>query len=272
MDNKPSLDKLFQDIYTSYKNQKPRSAIKDLHTVLKLKNTNYEIHYHAQTIPQIPTIIVANHFVRQPFLRRSFFTTSESMITSAIITQLASRFLGKKITWVVKNDLRQNLFFLSIRLRKIQLASIYCHNFIGVAQNYPFGQFAKWAKFLKAGYNICVFPEGVVSAIIREPKPGFDKLLDYLKSKKVVFQILPVSIYYKSGSFMAEVGYPIEHTPRASRLPSQQCYPLPTTYQSTYKAPINNKSRNLELKLGNNRQMIRHKNFWDLKPQQFKVV
>ena len=212
MDNKPSLDKLFQDIYTSYKNQKPRSAIKDLHTVLKLKNTNYEIHYHAQTIPQIPTIIVANHFVRQPFLRRSFFTTSESMITSAIITQLASRFLGKKITWVVKNDLRQNLFFLSIRLRKIQLASIYCHNFIGVAQNYPFGQFAKWAKFLKAGYNICVFPEGVVSAIIREPKPGFDKLLDYLKSKKVVFQILPVSIYYKSGSFMAEVGYPIEHT------------------------------------------------------------
>lgn len=205
-----SSDKFFQEIYQSYKNHKHRSPVEDFKTLLKLKKINYKVYFRTKNIAKIPAIIAANHFVHPLLARKSPFTTTESMITSAIITQAASVFLGEKITWVVKNDLRENIFFLSINLRKIQLASIYCHNFIGVAQNYPFGQFRKWAKFLKSGYSIGVYPEGLVSSQMREAKPGFNTLLDYLKSRKVIFQILPVSIYYKSSSYVADVGYPVK--------------------------------------------------------------
>ena len=242
MVQKPSLDKLFAGIYKSYKAQKRRNAVRDFETILKLKKFKYEINFQVKDIPQIPTIIVANHFVRPFFLRLSPFTTSESMITSAIITQLASRLMGDKITWVVKNDLKENIFFLSIKLRKIQLASIYCYNFIGVSKNYPFGQFEKWAKFLKSGYSIAVYPEGQISSQMKEAKPGFDKLLDYLKSIKVIFQILPVSIYCKKGSFETIVGYPINPTAPGAEAAKTTMLSiagnLPVYLQGTYRKKI----------------------------------
>ncbi|OGE10866.1 hypothetical protein A3A60_02720 [Candidatus Curtissbacteria bacterium RIFCSPLOWO2_01_FULL_42_26] len=210
MAQKPTLDKLFADIYKSYKDQKRRNILKDFETILKLKKIKYELTYQTKVVPKIPTIIIANHFTRPLLLRKSLLTTSESMITSAIITKAASHLLGDKITWVVKNDLKTNIFFLSIRLRKIQLASIYTHNFIGVAQNYPFGEFQKWAKLLKSGYSIGVYPEGLVSSQMRETKPGFDKLPDCLKSRKTQFQILPVSIYYAKSMFLAKANEPIQ--------------------------------------------------------------
>ena len=239
MPQKPTLDKLFQQIYQSYKAQKRRNPVGDFETLLRLKKINYQVYSQTKNVAKIPTIIAANHFVRPLFPRRSFLTTIESMITSAVITHAASSLVDDKITWVVKNDLRENLFFLNIKVRKIQLASIYTHSFIGVSQNYPFGEFQQWAKFLKAGYSIGLYPEGLVSSQMREAKPGFDKLLSYLKSRGVLFQILPVGIYYENGTFFAQVSAPIvprqDCTETANSAMASIANSLPIHLQGFYK-------------------------------------
>src|SRR3989344_435295 len=135
---KEKLEKLLQNIYTSYKANRRLDPLEDFKAFLELKKVKYKLTLQTPDISKIPTIIIANHFVRPLILRRSILTTSESIITSGIISQIASICLGKKITWVVKNDLTENIFFLNLKVRKIQLAAIFCYDFIGVSKNYPF--------------------------------------------------------------------------------------------------------------------------------------
>lgn len=200
-----SLSKFFDELYQSYLDNEKRDCFEDFKTYLELKKIKHEVKFETKNIAKIPTIVVANHFVRPLILRRSMLTTAESMATSAIISLAASMLVGKKTTVVVKNDLVENIFFFSLKLRKIQLASIYCYDFIGVSNNYPFGEFEKWAQTLKSGFNIVAYPEAIVSQQMKKIRPGFENLLSYLKDKKIKYQILPVSVYWTHGQFVVHV-------------------------------------------------------------------
>jgi len=239
-----SLDKFFGELYQSYKDGQKRDMLKDFEKYLAIKKVKYKIDYESKNISKIPTIIVANHFVRPLLPRRSFLTTGESAITSAIITIAAAKLVGKKITWVVKDDLTENVFFLSLKMRKIQLAAIYCYDAIGVSRNYPFGQFEKWAIYLKKGYSIGSYPEAAVSREMKKAKVGFAELLKYLKNNKIKYQILPVSIYFSKSSFYAHVAKPI--TPFADPAKSANlamlkiASNLPIFWQGDYKKEAEN--------------------------------
>lgn len=204
-----TLTALLDGVHASYKQNKKRNPIADFNRFLKIKDIKYHIDYEDQIIPRIPAIIVANHFVRPLLIRRSFLTTSESAITSSIITTAAAKLLGKKITWVVKNDLAENIFFLSLKMRKIQLASIYCYDYIGISKNYPFGNFQEWVRYLASGYSIGAYPEAVISTRMKNAQVGFASLLKYLSGQKIKYQILPVSIYWQKGIFYCIVSEPV---------------------------------------------------------------
>lgn len=204
------LQNFFQQISLGAKRGEKRDLTQDLKLLLSTLNIKYETKIAQKKLSDKPTIVLSNHYTRSLISRGSFFTTLDSMITSAIIAQEVSKLSKRKITATVKNDLKTNMLFLSIKTRKIQLAAIDTYDLIGISKNYPFGDKPKWAKAIRDGKNVIAYPEGVVSRKLTKFKPELLTLLEHLKSQKLSFQVLPVSIYTSKKDYKVNIGKPID--------------------------------------------------------------
>lgn len=192
----------FQKTLEAAKKGKKLDVKHDLELVLAKSGVKYEFLNQLRQIPDKPTIIVSNHFARPLLFRKSLFTTHESIITSAIIAKSIEKLSKRPLTCTVKNDLLTNIFFLSVKTRKVQLAAIDAYDFIGVFKNYPFGSVQKWVNALKQGINILTYPEGVVSTTMKKSKPGFAIILAELNKRGIDYQILPLAIWSQGGKFV----------------------------------------------------------------------
>lgn len=204
MFNNPNLNKFFEKVYKSGKLDKKRDLATDLSDLLVICNTKYEAQI-PKKIPDKPTIILSNHYVRNIFTRRSLFTTFDSMITSAIIAKEVKKVSKRQITAAVKNDLRTNVLFLSVKNRKLQLAAIDTYDLMGISKKYPFGDKAKWQKAIEEGKNILAYPEGTVTRKFKKIKPNLISLIKFLTSQNLDFQVLPVAIYHQKGKFVVHI-------------------------------------------------------------------
>ena len=207
---KSKLKDLLAQVYSSHLDNQKREIVDDFKKILNITNVKWHQASKPKPIANIPTLVAVNHFVRPLILRKSLFTTFDSMTTSAIVTLMHSKITKRKLTWVVKNDIAANILFLSTKLRKIQIATIDCYDFIGVSQNYPFGQFPKWQNYLEKGFDIAFYPEGATSRNLKSARLGFIDLLNFLNSKEMGYQILPVSIYFEKGEFIVNFSDPIK--------------------------------------------------------------
>ena len=207
---KSKLKDLLAQVYSSHLDNQKREIVDDFEKILNITNVKWHQASKPKPIANIPTLVAVNHFVRPLILRKSLFTTFDSMTTSAIVTIMYSKLSKRKLTWVVKNDIAANILFLSTKLRKIQIGAIDCYNFIGVSQNYPFGQFPKWQNYLEKGFDIAFYPEGATSRNLKSARLGFIDLLNFLNSKEMGYQILPVSIYFEKGEFIVNFSDPIK--------------------------------------------------------------
>src|SRR3989344_5970045 len=201
---KPDKDiqTFFSQIHSSYLKNQKRDLNQDFAKLLKISNIKWTANFCQRSISEIPTIVAVNHFVRPWLHRKNFFTTFDSMITSAIVTLSYQKISKRKLTWVTKDNLQEKILFLHIKTRKIQLEAIDCYNFIGISKNYPFARFEKWQQYFKNGFDIAFYPEGKTSNGLKKVGNRFIKLLKFLKQHKIVFQILPVSIYLKKSQFL----------------------------------------------------------------------
>jgi len=211
------LNDLFSQVYSSHLDNQKREVADDFKKILNITNVKWHQASKPKPIANIPTLVAVNHFVRPLILRKSLFTTFDSMTTSAIVTLMHSKITKRKLTWVVKNDIAANILFLSTKLRKIQIATIDCYDFIGVSQNYPFGQFPKWQNYLEKGFDIAFYPEGATSRNVKNARPGFIDLLNFLNSQEMGYQILPVSIYFENSSFYVNFSNTIKASSDAAK-------------------------------------------------------
>ncbi len=193
---------MLEDILESYTAGKHRDLVEDSREILNQESITYTVSNKIKTIPNEPTIIASNHYIRPFMARKNLLTTYESLYTSAIITQEVAKMTRRKLAWVVKNDLAESIGPFSIHIRDFQKKVIRIYDFIGVGKNYPFGQRASWASYLNRGYNIACYPEAKVSAKLLAPKPGLNSVINYLKNKKINVNILPVAVYWDGNKFV----------------------------------------------------------------------
>ena len=236
---KSKLKDLLAQVYSSHLDNQKREIVDDFEKILNITNVKWRQATKPKPINNISTLLAVNHFVRPLILRKSLFTTFDSMTTSAIVTLMHSKITKRKLTWVVKNDIAENIIFLSTKLRKIQIAAIDCYNFIGVSKNYPFGQFPKWQNYLEKGFDIAFYPEGATSRNLKSARLGFIDLLNFLNSHGVGCQILPVSIYFENSSFYVNFSNTIKASNDAAEDAHQTMLKiakgLPENLQGNYK-------------------------------------
>lgn len=200
---------IFAQIYTSYRQRESRNLKEDAQTYLKNNKIKYEINVHPGKIENIPTLIAANHHTRPLIARNSSFTTVDSIITTSLISLAANKLTSRKLIWIVKNDLKSNIFFFNLKARKTQLAAIDVYDFVGIGKGYPFGQKKKWLNSLNSGFNIAFYPEAKTSTKLKRAKPAFAEIINYLQEENITFQILPVTVYEKRKVFYVTVANPI---------------------------------------------------------------
>jgi len=251
------LKQLFKDIDTSYTKGEKRNLIADFKRLLKITNVTYEAEYRQRGLAKLPTIIASNHYVRPLFVRKSLFTTLDSMITSAIITLSLSKLTKNKITWVVKNNIRGDLLFYDNIISKTQLTAISCYDFIGDSNGYPFGAYQKWLEYLKAGYYIALYPEGKISRVLQNQKDGFEKKLKHLLTEKLKFQILPVSIWSHGDYFKVTFGKVIKPNCSPDKIAHETminiALGLPSQLRGDYAKSVGEYGRSSNLNFGNYR-------------------
>src|SRR3990167_10673103 len=127
---KSKLKDLLAQVYSSHLDNQKREIVDDFEKILNITNVKWRQATKPKPINNISTLLAVNHFVRPLILRKSLFTTFDSMTTSAIVTLMHSKITKRKLTLVVKNDIAANILFLITKLLKIQIAAIDCGNFI----------------------------------------------------------------------------------------------------------------------------------------------
>lgn len=225
MGNKKDFFKIFFEVSGA---DRKLDLKEDLISILNNSNTRYELLSLPKKIADIPTIILSNHLVRPVFYRKSLFTTHESILTTAIIAKSLGKLSNRPLTSAVKNDLKTNIFFLSVKLRKIQLAAIDKYGLIGISKNYPFGNREKWVNAVLSGKNIIAYPEGVTSTQMKKAKTGLKSILDQLNSKNIDYQILPVGIWANGRAFQLKMAKPLEKSKNTSNLEKQSILTIAT--------------------------------------------
>lgn len=236
------MDLDFKEIQEAAKTGKKLDVKQDLAKILANSKVKYTFLDQLKTIPDKPTIILANHFVRPSLFRRSLFTTQESILTSAIISKSIEKLSTRPLTCTVKNDIITNIFFLSVKAHKAQLAAIDVYDFIGVFKNYPFGSVKKWTKALSDGKNILVYPEGTVSTAMKKSKAAFSQILATINKQNIDYQILPVAISSQGPNFILKQANIIKNSPNTNGIANQSVLEiaamLPANLRGYYKLEV----------------------------------
>ena len=200
---------VFDEILESFQKKEKRDGIHDCRNFLKTSKIKYEFNYSIKSLKDIPTFVPVNHYCRNFLQRKSLLTTIDSIITVALVTVGLSNLTTRKTTWILKNNLDKTFPYKFTKLRKVQLAAIYCYDLIGVSQNYPFSKIDEWENKLKRRFNIAFFPEGSPSRELKQTNGDFEKYLALLKEKIGNIQILPTSVYYTDKTFFIKFHRPM---------------------------------------------------------------
>jgi len=218
---KDPKNSILSDICNSAIKNKKRNLNQDCQDFLQLHNIRYYIKTLAKPLEDIPTLVAVNHYCRPLVRRKSLFTTLDSIITTSLATVAHSKVSKRQITWVAKNDLKTNILFFSVKVRKVQLAVIKVYDLLSVGKHYPFNNKNKWVYFLKNGCDIGFYPEAVIGTKMRPAKANFQDMLYFLKQQNIKFQVLPVTIYQKGGTFYVVITKTIKSSQNADEIASQ---------------------------------------------------
>lgn len=172
-------------------------------------------------IPDRPTLVVANHFVRPLIHRRQPFTTIEAIVTTGIITHGMEQLVpNKRLEWMAQGDLPpKKILSLSLGDREMQKAAIECYNHIPVSSDpeLAFATIKEVKDRLLSGVNVGVYPEGGVkyTDALTRYKMGvfqaeFGFLLLSLQRNRVDFQILPTTVYEEDSQYNLTFGKVIQ--------------------------------------------------------------
>lgn len=228
---------IVNQLLDSYKKGQKRHSLKDCESFLKENKIDYKFIHKNLKIRSIPTLIPVNHYVRPFFWRKSLLTTIDSAITAALGTVGLSKITTRPTTWVVRNNLASSFPFKLTKLRRAQLAAIFCYDLIGVSKNYPFSNIEVWEDKLKSGFNVAFFPEGSPSKQIKTANGEFSGYLHKLNKKIPNLQILPTSVFYSEKIFFVKFHSPLKINGQPQKLAD---------------SVMTKVAKNLPLNLGNN--------------------
>ncbi|OGH14584.1 MAG: hypothetical protein A3H50_01510 [Candidatus Levybacteria bacterium RIFCSPLOWO2_02_FULL_37_10] len=210
---------LFQAIKESAGLGRKRSYLDDSKKLLELKKAEWENHYLQDCIPDLPTLIVANHYSRTPLMRigDSFMTTNDSLVLSAVITQGIPKLSPRRTTWLTKGNLSGPLSRFS-GARKAQEAAIACYDLIDVDNKSSREIYESLQEAISEGLNIGIYPQGRIGRVLKKPRrgiigfrektefTGFRAVISLLSRTGLPFQIMPVSVFQQSGKYQAIFG------------------------------------------------------------------
>ncbi len=203
-----STQELFRDVKSSAARGERRDHVVDSEAFLKLENIKWRTKLPQHDIPDIPTLVVPNHYKRSwmhrgwpPSLRKTVLTTRESLITTSIISVEMSKLLSRKTTWLAKSEISEKFLIFKSEDRKMQRAITNWYNFIPADSN-PQIVCQRVVGSLEAGVNVGLYPAVKPSQRPQPASKDFKVLIGMLNRERVSYQILPVSIFYEDGEFV----------------------------------------------------------------------
>lgn len=215
-----SPDEHFKNVYASYLQKERRDPLKDSRVLLDLLNQRgfkFEIEV-STNIPDMPSLIVANHHIR-PLLSRQLYpivskqkvrlsTAADIILTSSVIGVGTTEFSKRSLIFAQAADVSEGLMCIKCLDRKTQSAFLDVYGFIPVYPDQKKNSRAafKIIRALKSGQNVAIYPEGVVNLNsfeglkylmhpdrLRQFNNNIESLLKI--ALRGGFQILPVSVY-----------------------------------------------------------------------------
>lgn len=186
--------------------------------------------YTQKNIPDVCTIVLANHYCPPWMERGNLFsidrstTTPTSTVTTALITLAVAKLTDRKISWIVEDIDPNNFGEIEIwkyrkkvpipsktlrTLRLTQKAAINVYDQIPRTDDKSF--LIKLRNAAKAGNNLGAYPEGnpafEMRDYVRNPKTGigFNVTFDMLAKARIPYQILTVGIYKTDGRYQLRV-------------------------------------------------------------------
>lgn len=217
----------------------------DCQKFLKTNNIKYKVKVYEKRIKDIPTLIVSNHFVRPILVRKSIFTTVDSIITSAIITTSIIKIYKRKVNWAVKGNLINKFLFFRIKSRTIQNKSVGNYNLIAINKNYPFGSGKELLNYLRKNMIVALYPEGKTNYLFKKPNENFNKILFYLASNLKNLQVIPISIFCQNNVYSVKFYKTVninsktqDYTPKVIKITDTIAQGLPRKLRSKYKSLV----------------------------------
>ena len=198
-----STNDLLDAALASDKRGEQRDFDSDALEFLRLEGITYDCRFgkgipaEDQVIPDKPLLIIANHYVRSIWARRSLLTTKESMTECGLILTEVAKDNSRKPRWVSKADLTEKIFgIIPSKPRKAQNAFTRLYDNIPAVKGQEKEIIDEVAKTLLEGLIAGMYPEGEPpSRNLREPLRGFYEIPLQLKRLKVDYRILPVSVF-----------------------------------------------------------------------------
>lgn len=207
-----STKELFRVVAASAALEEERDYVVDSKAFLALENIKWRTEKLPDNIPDLPTLVVPNHYGRSRVQRvrlsspETFFTTTrESFITTSIVSVEMSKISDRKTTWLMKSELSEKFLLFKSEYGHMQNVLATCYNFIP-AEHEPIEVYRQIVSSLEAGFNMGAYPGIKPSKRLQPASREFEGLIAVLNIKEVNYQILPVSIFYADGEFNVTFG------------------------------------------------------------------
>ena len=257
---------LFAQIREDGINGLKRNPIEDARTLISiLEQRGFTFNIQQRTkIPDIPTLIVANHYLRAPLSRlrqpimtrtKALSTSAEVILTTSVIVAGMENFTNRKVTWFQKGEINPSILGFQCVDRESQQAFLSVYDSIPVFKNSKTLQTTvRLIRSFRNGGNVILYPEGSVR--LAKPEgikyimhPGslreFNRSLSALVEIVVRngFQVVPVSAYSKGKEYFAVFHEPIKDSTGTSQqaelIVTKVQSALPKTLHGYYRGGIN---------------------------------
>lgn len=223
-ESQSNTKQLFAEIERSKANGKKRDFVSEFRELAERAGIRYRFEFEEENLPDMPTVVVSNHFIRHWWdkrslhLGRTFGKTWDSMIVAGVISTGAAEgpTKGKGTSWLIKDKIRTHIGPIPLKEKQMQSTFIEVYDHIpvsvpkkeeGITPGIVAGvQFARTLTYIRnhlaRGKNIGLYAEGDNPGQMKMDSAPLATLLKSFRKRKIGnLQVIPASVCWENGEF-----------------------------------------------------------------------
>lgn len=210
---------LERDVESAMDKGEKRDFLSDVKKIIETGGVKYEFKFDEPQLKNKPTIFAANHFKRRSWERISLNpthmigNTRESLIIAGLISMGAQEIYGKSSSWLIQENIKTKVGPASLKYASMQKDFIKTYDHIAIPdtvtrETLPLIR-EQVQDRIRRGKDIAVFAERDPSYKMRKNGRILKNALKLL-NKEFDLQVVPVSVSYQNGIFIAHFSRAIQ--------------------------------------------------------------